>query len=146
LSTLDLPLVNAILNGTSFVLVFNGWMAIRARNTERHRRFMVAALVVSVLFLISYLTYHSLHGSTKFGGEGATRPLYFSILISHTILAASLVWLVPWTVSRAVKGQFERHMRWARWLLPIWMYVSVTGVLIYLMLYVWFTPLPRIGP
>jgi uncharacterized membrane protein YozB (DUF420 family) len=145
LSTLDLPVVNAFLNGTSFVLLLNGWIAIRRGNIERHRRFMVSALVVSVLFLITYLTYHSLHGSTKFGGEGASRPLYFTILLSHTVLAASLVWLVPWTVSRAVKGQLERHVRWARWLLPIWMYVSITGVLIYLMLYVWFTPLSR-GP
>lgn len=141
MSTTDLPLLNAFLNGTSFVLLFCGWLSIRAGSRERHKRIMISALSVSTAFLITYLTYHALHGSTKFGGVGASRPLYFTILISHTILAASLVGLVPWTVSRAVKGQFERHMRWARWTLPIWMYVSVTGVLIYLMLYVWFTPL-----
>jgi uncharacterized membrane protein YozB (DUF420 family) len=140
LSTADLPLLNAFLNGSSFVLLLGGWLSIRAGNRERHKRFMVAALSVSAAFLVTYLIYHSLHGSTKFGGVGASRALYFSILISHTILAASLAGLVPWTVSRAVKGQFERHARWARWLLPIWMYVSVTGVLIYLMLYVWFRP------
>lgn len=140
MSTTDLPLVNAFLNGTSFVLLFSGWLAIRAGNDERHRKFMVSALVVSGLFLVTYLTYHSLHGSTKFAGEGASRPVYFSILLSHTMLAASLVGLVPWTVRLAVKNQRQRHARWARWLLPIWMYVSLTGVLIYLMLYVWFAP------
>jgi uncharacterized membrane protein YozB (DUF420 family) len=141
LSTTDLPLLNAFLNGSSFVLLLCGWLSIRAGQRERHKRFMVAALAVSTAFLVTYLTYHSLHGSTKFGGAGLSRRLYFTILISHTILAVSLVGLVPWTVSRAVKGQLERHKRWARWTLPIWMYVSVTGVLIYLMLYIWFSPL-----
>lgn len=145
MSTSDLPLLNACLNALSFFLLLGGLISIRASLPERHRKFMVAALIVSVLFLISYLTYHSLHGSTRFTGEGGIRQLYFAILLSHTVLAASLVVLVPVTVRHALRADFEKHRRWARVTLPIWMYVSVTGVLVYLMLYVWFAA-PQVGP
>ena len=138
MSTTDLPLVNAVLNGTSTFCLLLGLWSIQQGDTERHKRFMVAALTVSVLFLVSYLTYHSLHGSTKFQGQGGVRTLYFAILISHTILAAVVAPLVIVTVRFAIRRQFERHKKWARVTFPIWLYVSVTGVLIYMMLYQWF--------
>jgi uncharacterized membrane protein YozB (DUF420 family) len=130
-----LPTLNAILNATSAVLLAAGWLFIRGRMIAQHKRCMVAALGVSALFLISYVVYHLRAGSVRYTGEGWTRPLYFVILITHVVLAAAIVPLALVTVRRAWKGRFEAHRRIARWTLPIWMYVSVTGVIVYLMLY-----------
>ena len=129
------PTLNAVLNGTSFVLLSAGYGFIRRKQVQRHRACMVAAVISSSLFLISYLYYHAHVGSVRFQGTGWVRPLYFTILISHTLLAASLVVLVPVTLARALRERFDRHRALARWTLPVWMYVSVTGVVIYLMLY-----------
>jgi uncharacterized membrane protein YozB (DUF420 family) len=134
----DLPLLNAILNGTAAVLMLAGYRAIRSGRADLHRSLMVTTLAVSVAFLASYLTYHAIHGSTRFQGEGAIRPVYFAILISHTVLAAAVVPLVVTSVTLALRGRLDRHKRWARVTFPIWLYVSVTGVLIYLILYQWF--------
>jgi putative membrane protein len=131
----DLPALNATLNGCSFVLLLLAGHAIRSGNEGRHRALMLSATGVSGLFLISYLTYHYYHGSTKFTGEGLIRTVYFTILISHTILAAVLVPLVVATLTLALRGLRDRHRRVARITWPIWLYVSATGVIIYLMLY-----------
>ena len=141
MSISDLPAVNAILNSTSAVLITIGYLFIRQRRITAHRACMVAAFCTSTLFLISYLTYHYYHGSTKFSGQGAIRTLYFAILLSHTILAAVIVPLVLTTLYRAARGQFVSHARIARWTFPIWLYVSVTGVVVYLMLYKLYPPL-----
>jgi len=130
-----LPTVNASLNGLCAVLLFLGWRAIRAGRRGVHQRFMIAALVCSALFLVSYLTYHYFHGSTPYQRQGALRGLYFTILISHTILAAVIVPMVVVTVTFAARKRFERHRRLARWTLPTWLYVNVTGVVVYFMLY-----------
>lgn len=130
-----LPHVNACLNGTSALLLMTGYSFIRSRNVAAHRTCQVAALGVSILFLISYLTYHFHHGSTRFQGTGAIRPIYFTILLSHTILAIVIVPLVALTFYRAFRNDFTRHRRIARITLPLWLYVSITGVLVYLMLY-----------
>jgi len=130
-----LPHFNACLNASSFVLLISGYIFIRRQNVRAHRNCQVAALAVSVLFLISYLTYHYHHGSTRFTGQGIARPIYFTILLTHTVLAAVIVPFVIVTVRRAKRGDFLRHKRIARWTLPMWLYVSVTGVLVYLMLY-----------
>lgn len=130
-----LPHLNAFLNGTSAVLLFTGYSFIRARNVIAHRTCQIAALVVSSLFLVSYLTYHYYHGSTRFLGTGFMRPVYFTILTTHTILAAVIVPLIFLTFYRALRGDFVRHRRIARVTLPLWLYVSVTGVIVYLMLY-----------
>ena len=135
METADLPMLNAALNAASAVLLASGWRFIRARRTEAHKRCMLAACATSALFLVSYLTYHYLHGSTRFQGQGAWRAVYFTILISHTILAAAIVPMVLVTLRRAFKGDFARHASLARWTLPLWLYVSVTGVVIYFMLY-----------
>ena len=129
------PTVNAILNGASAVLLAAGYTFIRRKQVARHRLCMGAAVVTSSIFLVSYLYYHWHVGSVRFQGTGWVRPLYFTILLSHTLLAASLVVLVPITLARALRQRFDRHRAIARWTLPIWMYVSVTGVVIYLMLY-----------
>jgi uncharacterized membrane protein YozB (DUF420 family) len=131
----DLPALNAVLNGTAAVLLVLAWRAIRGGEERRHRALMLAATGVSVLFLTSYLFYHYHHGSTRFTGEGPIRLVYFSILISHTVLAAALVPMVIATLTLALRGRRERHRRIARFTWPAWMYVSVTGVVIYLMLY-----------
>ena len=131
----NLPHFNAFLNFTSFVLLLTGYYFIRRKNVIAHRNCQVAALSVSVLFLISYLTYHFNHGATKFAGQGIARPIYFTILLTHTILAAVIVPFVIITVRRAKRRDFQRHKAIARWTLPMWLYVSVTGVLVYLMLY-----------
>jgi len=131
----DLPAVNAILNATSAVLLVCGYAFIRSGKVEAHRICMLGAFVVSALFLVSYSVYHAHVGSTKFAGTGWVRPLYFAILISHSALAALIVPMALVTLFRALKGDFKRHRAIARWTLPIWLYVSVTGVLIYLMLY-----------
>jgi uncharacterized membrane protein YozB (DUF420 family) len=130
-----LPHLNACLNGTSAILLFSGYSFIRARNVAAHRVCQIAALVVSLLFLASYLTYHYHHGSTRFLGTGLVRPFYFTVLLSHTILAIVIVPLVSLTFYRAFRGDFQRHRRIARITLPLWLYVSVTGVIVYLMLY-----------
>lgn len=131
----DLPLLNATLNATSAVLLTTGYVFIRRHKVTAHKICMMAACVVSTLFLLSYLTYHLQVGSIRFTGQGWMRPVYFSILISHTILAALTVPLVLVTLFRALKERFDKHKQIARWTLPIWLYVSVTGVVIYLLLY-----------
>jgi uncharacterized membrane protein YozB (DUF420 family) len=130
-----LPHFNAFLNFSSFVLLTSGYVFIRRRNVIAHRNCQIAALSVSALFLISYLTYHAQHGATKFTGQGIVRPIYFVILTTHTILAAVIVPFVIITVRRARRGDFLRHRGVARWTLPMWLYVSITGVVVYLMLY-----------
>lgn len=135
METSTLPTLNAILNSASSLFLLSGYWAIRRRLIRIHRYLMLGALSTSVLFLISYLIYHYNIGSRSYQGEGAVRLVYFSILISHTVLAMVNVPMVGFTLIRALKGDFERHRRIARWALPIWLYVSVTGVLIYLMLY-----------
>ena len=130
-----LPHLNAILNATCALLLFSGYSFIRAGRVAAHRTCQMAAVVVSVIFLASYLTYHYHHGATRFAGEGLARPIYFTILISHTILAIVIVPLVGVTLYRALKADFVRHRRIARLTLPLWLYVSITGVIVYLMLY-----------
>jgi uncharacterized membrane protein YozB (DUF420 family) len=136
----DLPAVNAVLNGTSAVLLSAGYVFIRRKRVTLHLLCMGSALVVSTLFLSSYLTYHAHVGSKHFAGEGWVRPVYFTILLTHTVLAAVIVPLALTTLYRAVRQQFDRHKRIARWTLPLWLYVSVTGVIIYFMLYHWYAP------
>jgi len=130
-----LPTVNAGLNGTCAVLLVAGFLFIRSKRVGAHKACMITACVVSLLFLASYLTYHHFAGSTRFTREGWIRPVYFTILISHTVLAALIVPMVIVTLVNALRGRFERHRGIARWTLPAWMYVSVTGVVVYVMLY-----------
>ena len=130
-----LPLLNACLNATSAALLSAGWVFIRRKHVTAHKTCMVSALAVSTLFLVSYVTYHALAGSRPFEGRGWIRVVYFPLLVSHIILAAAIVPLALTTVYRALQGNFARHVRIARWTLPIWLYVSVTGVLVYVMLY-----------
>jgi uncharacterized membrane protein YozB (DUF420 family) len=137
----DLPAVNAALNATSALLLVSGYRFIRRRRITAHKICMGAALATSTLFLLSYLSYHYHIGSMPFRGQGWIRPLYFTLLISHTSLAAVIVPLAIITLYRAWKAQFTRHVRIARWTLPIWLYVSITGVVIYWMLYQLFPPL-----
>src|SRR2546428_10190957 len=129
------PVLNASLNGTSAVLILTGRSLIKRGQIAAHRACMVAAIVSSALFFISYVYYHAHVGSVHFQGQGWSRPAYFSILISHTILAAVTVPMVIITVSRALRERFDRHRAIARWTYPVWLYVSVTGVVIYFMLY-----------
>jgi uncharacterized membrane protein YozB (DUF420 family) len=131
----DLPALNAALNATSALLLALGWILIRAGRRDAHKRAMVAALVCSSLFLASYLVYHAQVGSVRFRGQGPVRTVYFAILISHTILAVTVVPLALVTLVRALQARFDRHRRIARITLPIWGYVSVTGVIVYWMLY-----------
>ena len=139
------PAVNATLNGTCAVLLLIGRRLIAQKRRQQHRAVMIAAVITSSLFLICYITYHALlqiyaHGAiTRFQGTGLSRPVYFSILLSHTILAVVTVPLVLVTLSRGLRERFDKHRAIARWTFPIWLYVSVTGVLIYFMLYHWFT-------
>ncbi|HKZ02049.1 MAG TPA: DUF420 domain-containing protein [Pyrinomonadaceae bacterium] len=130
-----LPHLNALLNTTSAILLITGYALIRRGRIEAHKRCQLSALTASIAFLASYLTYHYIHGSTRFVGQGIARPIYFTILISHTILAAVIVPLVAVTLWRARRSDFARHKRIARITLPLWLYVSVTGVVVYLMLY-----------
>jgi uncharacterized membrane protein YozB (DUF420 family) len=138
LALADLPALNAVLNATSAILLSAGYRFIRRRQITAHKRCMLTACATSALFLISYLTYHYYVGSMPFRGQGWVRPLYFTILISHTALAATIVPLAIMTLFRAWKANFRKHARLARWTWPIWMYVSVTGVIIYVMLYQFF--------
>jgi uncharacterized membrane protein YozB (DUF420 family) len=134
-SVSDLPTLNAILNGTAAVLLLAGWWNIRRGRIEIHRRCMIAAFTASALFLVSYVTYHAQAGSRPFSGAGWLRPLYFTILLTHIALAAAIVPLALITLTRGLRREDVRHRRIARWTLPVWLYVSVTGVVIYLMLY-----------
>jgi len=129
------PVINATLNGTSAVLLVTAHGMIKRGRVAAHRALMLAAIATSSLFLTSYLYYHAHVGSVRFQGQGWTRPVYFSILISHTILAAAIVPLVIITLVRALRERFDRHRAIARWTYPLWLYVSVTGVVIYFMLY-----------
>ena len=130
-----LPTVNATLNAMAAALLVIGFVLIRRQNQAGHRVSMIAALCCSVLFLISYLYYHSQAGSVRFPGTGTVRTVYLGILLTHTVLAAAVPFLALATVLRAFQEKFDRHRRIARWTLPIWLYVSVTGVVIYWMLY-----------
>jgi uncharacterized membrane protein YozB (DUF420 family) len=131
----DLPALNASLNALSALFLLLGWACIRARRRDAHRAFMLAAFGSSALFLISYLVYHFQVGSVRFRGEGLLRAVYLAILLSHTVLATLVVPLVLATLFRALRGRFEAHRSLARYTLPIWAYVSVTGVVVYWMLY-----------
>jgi uncharacterized membrane protein YozB (DUF420 family) len=139
LSVHDLPALNAILNGTAAILLTRGYFLIRAGRRQEHKRTMITAFGVSVVFLISYLVYHAQVGAVYFQKTGFLRYLYLTILFTHTVLAAIVPVLAIITLRRALKGQatgsFDRHRRIARWTLPIWLYVSVTGVVVYVMLY-----------
>jgi putative membrane protein len=130
-----LPALNAFLNGASAVLLTTGWLAIRRRRIAVHRACMLGAFCVSALFLVSYVTYHALAGSRAFAGQGWIRAVYFAILVSHIVLAAGMVPFVLTTLYRALGADFPRHVRLARLTLPVWLYVSVTGVIVYWMLY-----------
>lgn len=131
----DLPIVNASLNATCAILLFTGRSYIRKGNRIAHKRCMISAFTVSVIFLISYLTYHAYHGVTIFHGPDWARILYLSILGSHTILAMVIVPLVIITLTRGLQEKFVLHRKIAKWTYPIWLYVSVTGVVVYVMLY-----------
>jgi len=131
----DLPHLNALLNGLSALLLAAGYARIRSADRRLHRNFMIAAFVTSVLFLTSYLIYHAHAGSVRYQGQGLTRLVYFIILVSHSVLATAVAPMVLVTFRYAWKGRFDRHRRLARWTLPVWLYVSITGVLVYLMLY-----------
>ena len=131
----DLPTVNAILNGIAAAFLLAGWVLIRRRRMRAHRAAMLAALVCSVAFLASYLVYHAQVGSVRFQGTGAIRTVYFTVLLTHTVLAAAVPFLAAITLTRALQRRFPRHRAIARWTLPIWLYVSVTGVAVYWMLY-----------
>jgi len=135
------PHLNATLNGLSAIFLIAGFYFIMRTDVHRHRACMLTASCLSALFLVSYLTYHSLRtyyfgiGPTRFTGDGLSRPVYFTILTSHTVLATGIAPFVVWTLWRALKGEFDKHRRLARLVFPIWVYVSVTGVIVYLMLY-----------
>jgi uncharacterized membrane protein YozB (DUF420 family) len=131
----NLPALNAVLNASAAVLLLAGYALIRRRKIEAHRRTMIAAFTVSVLFLISYLTYHAEVGSVRFQKTGTIRTVYLTILFTHTVLAAVVPFLAMITLYRGLKRNDERHRRIARWTLPMWLYVSVTGVVVYWMLY-----------
>lgn len=131
----DLPAVNATLNATSAVFLVAGYVLIRRGRTALHKRCMLAALTSSAVFLTCYVIYHWNTGSRPFPGQGAARLVYFSILITHVLLAITILPLALVTAARGLRAQYDRHVRIARWTLPIWLYVSVTGVVIYLMLY-----------
>jgi uncharacterized membrane protein YozB (DUF420 family) len=135
-----LPHLNATLNATSFVLLALGFYFIRRGNVRGHVACMVAALSVSVLFLVSYVVYHYNYGSVRFQGQGLVRPLYLTILFTHVVLAIVIVPLVVLTVRRALRRDFARHRAIARWTYPLWLYVSVSGVVVYLMLYQIYRP------
>ena len=131
----DLPAVNATLNATCFVLLTIGYVLIRRGRVAQHRAVMIAAFCVSVVFLASYVIYHAQAGSKPFPGQGFIRTVYFAVLIPHVVLAAAIVPMVLMTLSRGLKRQDARHRALARWTLPLWMFVSVTGVIVYYMLY-----------
>ena len=131
----DLPTLNATLNAISAALLSVGYAFIRRKDVRRHKACMLAAFAMSILFLMSYVVYHAQVGSRPFPGQGMMRAIYFTVLIPHVILAATIVPLALITLSRGLSNRFDAHRRIARWTLPIWLYVSVTGVMVYLMLY-----------
>ena len=134
----DLPAVNATLNGAAGILLTVGFVLIKRKRVVAHRAAMLAAFGVSVAFLACYLTYHLQTGArTPFGGTGVIRTVYFTMLISHILLALAIVPLILTTLAFALRGRFDRHRAWARWTFPLWYYVSVTGVLVYFFLYQW---------
>jgi len=135
MSISDLPVVNASLNGLSAILLMAGYIFIRRKNQAAHMKCMISAVVTSTIFLACYLTYHAYAGATRFRNPAWFRPIYLTLLLTHTVLAISVVPLVIITLSRALRARFDRHKKIARWTWPIWMYVSVTGVLIYFLLY-----------
>jgi putative membrane protein len=130
-----LPAVNATLNAASGMLLFGGYRAIRRGAVLRHKRFMISAFSCSAVFLVSYLYYHARAGVIHFQGRGLIRPIYFTILTTHTILAITILPLAIITLSRALSNRFDQHRKIARWTFPLWMYVSVTGVIVYFLLY-----------
>lgn len=132
-----LPALNATLNALASVCLVTGWALIRRRRITAHRAAMLSALACSVLFLTSYVVYHAQVGSRPFTGTGPIRAVYFLILVTHVVLAAAIVPLVMVTVTRALRGRFAQHRAIARWTLPLWLYVSITGVVVYAMLYHW---------
>ena len=131
----DLPAVNATLNALSSVLLAIGYVLIRTRRVARHKKCMIAAFATSSLFLICYVAYHLQVGSVRFVRQGFVRPLYYTILITHVTLAALVLPLAIVTLTRGLRGRYPQHVKIARWTFPIWMYVSVTGVLVYILLY-----------
>jgi uncharacterized membrane protein YozB (DUF420 family) len=131
----DLPTLNALLNAGAALLLLAGWWLIRRKKRDAHRRVMLAAVATSALFLASYLVYHYEVGSVRFQGQGAVRVAYLAILLSHTVLAAAIVPMVLVTMARALRGRFEAHRAIARYTLPVWIWVSVSGVVVYWMLY-----------
>ncbi|MCI0371251.1 MAG: DUF420 domain-containing protein [candidate division NC10 bacterium] len=135
ISISDLPVVNAYLNATSAILLIVGYLCIRRRKDLAHKVCMGTAFATSTIFLISYLILRYYAGMSRFAGQGWIRPVYFTILTSHTLLAATILPMALVTLSRALKERFDRHVRIARWTLPLWLYVSVTGVVVYWMLY-----------
>ena len=135
LSSSPLPTFNALLNALTAILLVRGWWLIRHGQRARHRRAMLGAFAISTIFLASYLYYHFQVGSVRFPGHGAARTVYLTILATHTLLAATVPVLAVITLSRALRERFDRHRALARWTLPIWLYVSVTGVVVYWMLY-----------
>jgi uncharacterized membrane protein YozB (DUF420 family) len=133
----DLPAVNASLNAISGILLLTGYVCIRTRRIPHHRSCMIAAFITSTAFLVCYVVYHAQVGSVPFTRQGFVRPLYFTILITHVTLAAAVPPLALVTLFRGLKGQYAKHVRIARWTFPIWLYVSVTGVVVYWLLYHW---------
>lgn len=131
----DLPTVNAVLNAVSAVLLVWGYALIRRHDVKKHRKVMLSAFAASSLFLICYVFYHAQVGTVRFHGTGAIRTAYLGILATHTVLAAAVPVLAIMTLSRGLSARFDKHRKIARWTLPIWIYVSVTGVVVYLMLY-----------
>ena len=142
MSVTDLPAVNATLNAASAVLLALGYRAVRAHQIERHRALMLSAAATSTVFLACYLVYHAAVGSVRFTGQGPVRIVYFTILATHTIIAAVIVPMVLRTLYLGLKRRDDKHRRLARWTFPLWVYVSVTGVVIYLMLYQLYDPGP----
>lgn len=137
----SLPAINAALNGICTIFLLVGFAFIRERKINQHRVCMIGAFACSCVFLTLYLYFHFHAGVIRFGGQGWIRPVYFTLLISHTILAAAIVPLVLITLTRALRSRFDRHRAIARWTLPLWLYVSVTGVVVYWLLYVAYTPI-----
>ena len=135
MSVTDLPALNATLNACSTIILITGYVFIRRGDRRKHKACMIAALVVSALFLTSYVIYHAQVGSVPFKGTGWIRTVYFAVLIPHVILAAAIVPPILITASRGLSAKYDKHRRIARWTLPLWLYVSVTGVIVYVMLY-----------
>jgi putative membrane protein len=134
--------LNASLNGLSAILLSGGYFAIRQGRRELHKRFMIGAFFISCAFLVSYLIYHYRVGHVAFQGQGLIRPIYFALLVSHTTLAAAIVPMILMTLRRAWLERYDRHRIIARWTLPLWLYVSVTGVIVYMMVYQWYAAPP----